>query len=62
MDEDPISIWRRASDATEAAIAAARTSGDWSWLDEIAKLLGVRDDPAGAGAWETICEALCSKR
>lgn len=62
MDEDANSIWRQASDATETAIAAARASGDWSHLDDIAKLLGIRDGPVGNGAWETICEALCSRR
>ena len=61
MDDGEGSVWLGASDATDAAITAARASGDWGYLDEIARLLQIRDDPASRGAWETICHALCTR-
>jgi hypothetical protein len=62
LNERDLADWRRGASAAAAAIEAARIAGDWEALDLLADALGVGDTPADRGAWEAICEALCSHR
>ncbi len=57
-DVDPAE-WLCGARAAEAAIEAARRSGDWEPLDALAMALGIGLGAADRGAWDAICEALC---
>jgi hypothetical protein len=60
FDAEKLSDWRRGADAALAAVLEARRTGDWEPLDRLADTLGIDRSPLARGAWEAICDALCS--